>query len=115
LTFPLTALRKFYLSLLRRTELAGDIKALLLPNVDESAKDAAPEVSSTEDVESPTTRPKAYQMVQPMKAALYFENADGFGEWRILISTEAYKNLRELRKSEKKTFKIIVGKIKSVF
>ncbi|KAG1851820.1 hypothetical protein C8R48DRAFT_361252 [Suillus tomentosus] len=104
----------FYLSLLRRTELAGDIKALLLPNVDESAKDAAPEVSSTEDVESPTTRPKAYQMVQPMKAALYFENADGFGEWRILISTEAYKNLRELRKSEKKTFKIIVGKIKQL-
>ncbi|KAG1799293.1 uncharacterized protein HD556DRAFT_1287696 [Suillus plorans] len=49
-----------------------------------------------------------------MKAALYFENADGFGEWRILISTEAYKNLRELRKSEKKTFKIIVGKIKQL-
>ncbi|KAG1809265.1 hypothetical protein EV424DRAFT_1328374 [Suillus variegatus] len=104
----------FYLSLLRRTELAGDIKALLLPNVGESAKDVAPEVSSTENVESPTTRPKAYQMVQPMKAALYFVNADGFGEWRILISTEAYKNLRELRKSEKKIFKIIVGKIKSL-
>ncbi|KAG2048320.1 hypothetical protein BDR06DRAFT_920603 [Suillus hirtellus] len=104
----------FYLSLLRRTELAGDIKALLLPNVGESAKDVAPEVSSTEDVESPTTRPKAFKMVQPMKAALYFDNADGFGEWRILISTEAYKNLRELRESEKKIFKIIVGKIKEL-
>jgi hypothetical protein len=95
--------------------LAGDIKALLLPNVEESAKDVAPEVSSTEDVESSANRPNAYPMVQPMKAALYFNNADGFGEWRILISTEAYKNLREFRRADEKIFKIIVKKIKSVF
>ncbi|KAG2139121.1 uncharacterized protein EDB93DRAFT_708493 [Suillus bovinus] len=104
----------FYLSLLRRTELAGDIQALLLPNVGESAKDVAPEVSSTEDVESPTNIPNAYQMVQPMKAALYFDNADGFGEWRILISTEAYRNLREFRRTNKKILKIIVKKIKQL-
>jgi hypothetical protein len=54
-------------------------------------------------------------MVQPMKAALYFDNADGFGEWRILISTEAYKNLREFRKADVKIFKIIVKKIKFGF
>ncbi|KAG2048327.1 hypothetical protein BDR06DRAFT_976091 [Suillus hirtellus] len=108
----LVSLCKFYLSLLRRTELAGDIKALLLPNVDESAKDVAPEVSSTEDVESPTTRPNAYQMVQFMKAVLYFENADGFGEWRILISTQAYKKLREFCRADKKIFKIIFKQIK---
>ncbi|KAG1881873.1 hypothetical protein C8R48DRAFT_682497 [Suillus tomentosus] len=104
----------FYLSLLRRTELAGAIKALLLPNVDESAKDVAPEVSSTEDVESPTTRPNAYQMVQFMKAVLYFENADGFGEWRILISTQAYKKLREFRRADKNIFKIIFKQIKQL-
>ncbi|KAG1889225.1 hypothetical protein F4604DRAFT_1612723 [Suillus subluteus] len=104
----------FYLSLLRRAELAGDIKALLFPNVGESAKDAVPEVSSTEDIESPTNGPNAYPMVQPMKAALYFENADGFGEWRILISTEAYKNLREFRRADEKIFKIIVKKIKQL-
>ncbi|KAG2160214.1 uncharacterized protein EDB93DRAFT_1324636 [Suillus bovinus] len=104
----------FYLSLLRTTELAGDIKALLLPNVGDSAQDAAPEISSTEDVESPIIRPNAYPMVQPMKAALYFENADGFGEWRILISTEAYKNLREFRRADEKIFKIIVKKIKQL-
>jgi hypothetical protein len=96
-------------------ELAGDIKALLLPNVGESAKDAAPEVSSTEDVESITRQPGAYPMVQPMKAALYFDNADGFGEWRILISTEAYRNLREFRRADEKIFRIIVKKIKFVF
>ncbi|KAG2070627.1 hypothetical protein BDR04DRAFT_1099616 [Suillus decipiens] len=104
----------FYLSLLRRTELAGVIKALLFPNEGESAKDVVPEVSSIEDVESPTNRPNAYPMVQPMKAALYFDNADGFGEWRILISTEAYKNLREFRRADEKIFKIIVKKIKQL-
>ncbi|KAG1854678.1 hypothetical protein C8R48DRAFT_721046 [Suillus tomentosus] len=104
----------FYFSLLRRTELAGDIKALLFPVVREYAKYVAPEVSSTEDVESPTDRLNAYQMVQPMKAALYFDNADGFGEWQILISTEAYKHLREFRRTDKKTFKIIFKKIKQL-
>ncbi|KIK41852.1 hypothetical protein CY34DRAFT_84670 [Suillus luteus UH-Slu-Lm8-n1] len=101
----------FYLSLLRRTELVGDIKALLFPNMEESAKDVAPEISFPEDTES-STEQSAYPMVQPMKAALYFDNANGFGEWRILISTEAYKHLREHRRADKKIFKIIYKKIK---
>ncbi|OJA13247.1 hypothetical protein AZE42_12316, partial [Rhizopogon vesiculosus] len=104
----------FYFSLLRRTELAGDIKALLFSNARESARDVSPEVSSTEVVESPAQRPSAYPMVQPMKAALYFDNADGFGEWRILISTEGYRNLREYRRADEKIFKIIVKKIKQL-
>ncbi|KAG2131228.1 P-loop containing nucleoside triphosphate hydrolase protein [Suillus bovinus] len=104
----------FYLSLLRRTELTGDIKASLFPNMGESAKDVAPEVSSTEDVESPTNLPDAYQMVQPVESALYFDNADGFGEWRILVSAEAYKNLREFRRTDQKMFKIIFKKIRQL-
>jgi hypothetical protein len=105
---------KFYLSLLRRTELAGDIKALLFPNVKESAKDITPEVSIPKDIEN-STEQSAYPMIQPMKATLYFDNATGFGEWRILISTEAYKHLREHRRGDKKIFKTIYKKIKSVF
>jgi len=112
--FPLTVLHKFYLSLLRRTELAGVIKALLFPNLEKFAKDVAPEVSSRGDLQSSTIA-NAYSTVQPMKVALYFDNAHGFGEWRVLISTEAYKNLREHRRTDKKIFKIIVKKIKSVF
>jgi hypothetical protein len=92
----------------------GDIKALLFPNVEESAKDVAPEISFPEDTES-STEQSAYPMVQPMKAALYFDNANGFGEWRILISTEAHKHLREHRRADKKIFTIIYKKIKSVF
>jgi len=105
---------KFYLSLLRRTELVGDIKALLFPNVEESAKDVTFEISFPEDAESSTER-CVYPMMQPMKATLYFDNANGFGEWRILISTEAYKHLREHRRADKKIFTIIYKKIKSVF
>ncbi|KAG2160213.1 uncharacterized protein EDB93DRAFT_46990 [Suillus bovinus] len=101
----------FYLSLLRRTELVGDIKALLFPSVEESAKDVAPQVSFPEDAES-STEHTAYPMVQPMKAALYFDNANAFGEWQILISTGAYKHLREHRRADKKIFEIIYKKIK---
>ncbi|KAG1738629.1 uncharacterized protein EDB91DRAFT_1347576 [Suillus paluster] len=100
-----------YLSLLRWTDLADDIKALLFPNVEESAKDVAPELSSPEDAES-LTESSVYPMVQPMKAALYFDNADGFGEWRILVSTEAYNNLREYRRADREIFKIIFKTIR---
>ena len=53
-------------------------------------------------------------MVQPMKAALYFDNADGFGEWRILISTRAGKDLRYMRKKNPPLFDITLNKIKCV-
>lgn len=55
----------------------------------------------------------AYPMVQPMKAALYFDSADGFGEWRVMVSTRATQNIREARRTNASTFKIIVKKIKS--
>ena len=83
------------------------------------------------EVSSPAA-PAAFPMVQPMKAlvfnvefprvlaadhvfrALYFDSADGFGEWRILISTRADRDLREARRKDAKFFKIVVKKIKYV-
>lgn len=56
--------------------------------------------------------PAAYPQVQPMKAALYFDNADGFGQWRILISGRADRNLREARKKDTNLFRITLKKIK---
>jgi hypothetical protein len=53
-------------------------------------------------------------MVRPMKAALYFDSADGFGEWRILLSTQATKDLRAARRGDAKHFSIIVKKMKLV-
>ena len=58
--------------------------------------------------------PAAYPLVQPMKAALYFDTVDGFGDWRIYISTRADGNLRETRKKDPALFKIIIKKIKYV-
>ena len=56
--------------------------------------------------------PSAFPNVQPMKAALYFDSAEGFGEWRILISTRADRNLREARRMDARKFKTIIKKIK---
>ena len=47
-----------------------------------------------------------------MKAALHFDSVQGFGEWRILISTRADRDLRQARRKNPSLFKIIVKKIK---
>ena len=67
-----------------------------------------------DDTAVETEAPSAYPMVQPMKAALYFDSAEGFGEWRILMSTKAEKNLREARKQDGNMFRIILKKIRYV-
>jgi hypothetical protein len=56
--------------------------------------------------------PVAYPQVQPMKAALYFDSVEGFGQWQILISGRAYRNLREAKKKDKNLFRITLKKIK---
>ncbi|KAI6167428.1 P-loop containing nucleoside triphosphate hydrolase protein [Pisolithus thermaeus] len=53
-------------------------------------------------------------MVQSTKASLYFGNADGFGDWRILIGTNAIKKLREFRISDTMKFKIVYKKLKEL-
>ena len=42
------------------------------------------------------------------------DNADGFGEWRILISTRADTDLRYMRKKNPALFDITLNKIKCV-
>ena len=71
--------------------------------------------SSHQAIEAPEEIPAAYPQVQPMKAALYFDNADGFGQWRILISGRADRNLREARKKDTNLFRITLKKIKYPF
>ena len=74
---------------------------------DKLQEDAAPAPSAL-------GTPAAYPMIQPMKAAFYFDSVEGFGQWRILISTRADRNLRETKKKDPVLFKIILKKIKSV-
>lgn len=49
-----------------------------------------------------------------MKAALYFDSAVGFGDWRLLLSTRATRDLREARRADATLFKMIVKKMKFV-
>ena len=63
-----------------------------------------------EDLGIATAPPES--IIRPIKAALYFENVQGFGEWRILLSTKAQKYLREVRRGNGAMFEIVVKKIK---
>ena len=73
---------------------------------------AAPTDRSDQDVEVLEEIPAAYPQVQPMKAALYFDSVNGFGQWRILISGNAYGDLRGMRKRDLNLFRITLKKIK---
>ena len=77
---------------------------------------------SSEKVSSPTTkkavvgsdqpRGLAFPMIQPMKAALYFDDIEGFGEWSVLLSTRAQKDLRDYKRADGAMFRIIMKKMK---
>lgn len=51
-------------------------------------------------------------VIQPIKASLCFENVEGFGGWRILLSTNAQKYLREVRRRNGTMFEIFVKKMR---
>ncbi|KII86508.1 hypothetical protein PLICRDRAFT_44106 [Plicaturopsis crispa FD-325 SS-3] len=113
---------EFFLSILRRPELSSVVKALYIPPEDTSQSKLDPiHDQSTSDVPTIANEsscegetPAAYPMVQPMKAALYFESAEGFGQWRILIAGRADAHLREARRQDASKFKIIIKKIKEL-
>ena len=85
----------------------------IAPHVPSHKSESPASQGQTED-KACVGMPAAFPMVQPMKAALYFENAEGFGDWRILISTRADRDLRETRKKDPNALRIIVKKIKYI-
>ena len=111
------ACAQFYLNKFREERYAAAFRAAYLPVPEAHAatyhQQAEPttETQSVEPDKEPVT-PAAYPLVQPMKAALYFDSADGFGAWRILISTRADRDLRRARNEDAKRFAIFVKKIK---
>ncbi|KAF9242380.1 hypothetical protein BU15DRAFT_43965 [Melanogaster broomeanus] len=109
---PSSAESAFYLNLLLEPILAHPLKNAYLPAVNVEVATALEGSKVTTEVME--TKSSAYPMVQPMKAALYFDNADGFGEWRILIGTDAIKKLREFTNTDKKKCAIVVKKIKQL-
>ncbi|KAI0791849.1 hypothetical protein C8Q75DRAFT_57347 [Abortiporus biennis] len=106
---------KYYLYFLRLPERAESFKQLSAGEIDSDVHGNNEQTGS--DCIRDTTSvdaPSAYPFVQPKKAALYFESAEGFGDWRILISTRADRALRETRKKDSNLFKIVVKKIKEL-
>jgi len=51
-------------------------------------------------------------IIQPIKATLHFENVEGFGEWRILLSTKTQKYMRRVKRGNGVMFEIVVKKMK---
>jgi len=49
-------------------------------------------------------------IIQLIRADLYPENADGFGEWRMFLSTKAQKYLRKVRR-DGAMFDIVMKKL----
>ncbi|KAF5377280.1 hypothetical protein D9615_006447 [Tricholomella constricta] len=107
---------QFYLETLRTPEIVDSVqRAFIPPNEVESHSEVKANVTQMScEKKAEAQVPSAYPMVQPMKSALYFNNAEGFGEWRILISTRADGDLREARRKDRKRFAIIIKKIKEL-
>ena len=62
-----------------------------------------------EDSETTTAPPEC--IVQMIRAGLYLESADGFGDWRIFLSAKAQKYLRKARR-DGDIFEIVLKKMK---
>jgi hypothetical protein len=112
---PRLTLFQSHLCLFRLASLSDILKRNYIPPVivDAAVNDnGAPTDRSEQDVEVVEEIPAAYPQVQPMKAALYFDSVNGFGQWRILISGNAYGDLRGMRKKDFNLFRITLKKIK---
>ncbi|THH16783.1 hypothetical protein EW146_g3905 [Bondarzewia mesenterica] len=108
---------KYFLDIFRRPDLQVMFKKMYLDTATAAAKDA-------HEVETPTSPYSSMEEASPvtpfiyaspsLKAALYFESADEFGDWRIFLSGRAEKDLRRLRKGDASVFEIVWNKLKEL-
>lgn len=55
---------------------------------------------------------ESWSLELPMRAALYFDDVKGFGEWSILLSTRAQEDLRDYKRADGAMFRIVMKKMK---
>ncbi|THH16781.1 hypothetical protein EW146_g3907 [Bondarzewia mesenterica] len=72
-----------------------------------------PEVSLSVTDDSPVTTPFTYAS-QSLRASLYHESAEGFGQWRIYLSGRAEEDLRAQRRGDAKSFEIVWNKLREL-
>jgi len=114
-TFNLQGIEQtqYYLLVLRRPPLS-DIFKSSYTKANLPPEGALSLTTKTTDVGIDQPQNPAFPMVQPMKASLYFEDIEGFGEWVILLSTRAQKYLRDIKGADGAMFWIVIKKIKWV-
>ncbi|SJL03091.1 uncharacterized protein ARMOST_06437 [Armillaria ostoyae] len=98
---------KFYLELVCHSD---EMSTSLKKHFMGSAASMEEKITSGSVVEVPS----AYPTVQPMKSALYFDTAEGFGDWTVVISTNTDNFLRSAHRKDPSTFNIAVKKIKEL-
>ncbi|PBK59143.1 hypothetical protein ARMSODRAFT_1027641 [Armillaria solidipes] len=98
---------KFYSELIRHPEISISLKERCITS-------AFPIEEERNASGSVVQLPSAHPIVQPMKSALYFDTAEGFGDWTVIISTNADNFLRSTHKKDLFTFNITVKKIKEL-
>ncbi|KAK0464820.1 P-loop containing nucleoside triphosphate hydrolase protein [Armillaria novae-zelandiae] len=97
---------KFYLELLCRPGVSLSLK--------EHYVTSAFPIEDGKNVPGSAVEPFAYPIVQPMKSALYFDTAEGFGQWTVVVSSDADNFLRSTHKKDIFTFNVTVKKIKEL-
>lgn len=63
---------------------------------------------------APTTRASSSTSLpsQPLRAWLYFESAEGFGDLRIYLSDRGQADLRKRKRDDARSYDIVLNKLK---
>lgn len=109
-----------YLNILRKPSLTPMFKGAYITlasdtNLGHGNDIAVNAVEIDETVHVPSTvatEPVPYTNIQPLKVVLNFDLIEGFGDWHILVSTRAQKDLRDARRRDAKRFIIYVKKMR---
>ncbi|KAK0207600.1 hypothetical protein IW262DRAFT_1469183 [Armillaria fumosa] len=96
---------KFYLELLCRPGVSLSLK--------EHCVTSAFPIEDGKNAPGSAVEPFAYPIVHLMKA-LYFDTAEGFGQWTVIVSSDADNFLRSTHKKDISTFNVTVKKIKEL-
>jgi hypothetical protein len=134
----LTSAHQAYLQSLQLPAVAASVRAAFLPAEENSLPESEGASESDEADVGQTYEPNtdflaaSYPTLQPIKlfvipftspefslnytcsSTLYRRRATGFGEWEINIAPRAERDLREYNRRERKTFDVIVKKMRYV-
>ncbi|OJT07946.1 hypothetical protein TRAPUB_1157 [Trametes pubescens] len=111
---------QFYLKAFRQEPHCSFFRTVYLPRLPNEEESGVSTDSIPQTPTSPSVPSKirgslpARPLDQPLTASLFMDGIESFGEWPILTSPRAQRDLRKARKEDGKKFKIIVKKIQEL-